>query len=110
MKKDLFSEYNKIVRDKPVVFESQSVILPNGIIVECEEDRIFGNVIVTARMVGSKEIYAIQVDRGTTKLLRRTRILNKLRGAGTTTKQMIQNVAESFSNGQVEIVEYNDLG
>jgi len=62
MKKDLFSEYNKMVRDKPVVFESQSVMLPNGIIVECEEDRIFGNVIVTARMVDSKEMYAIQVD------------------------------------------------
>lgn len=62
MKKDLFSEYNKMVRDKPVVFESQSVMLPNGIIVECEEDRISGNVIVTARMVDSKEMYAIQVD------------------------------------------------
>jgi len=39
---------------------------------------------------------------------RRTRIMSKLRGAGTTTKQMIKNVAESFSNGQVEIIEYNE--
>lgn len=39
---------------------------------------------------------------------RRTRIMSKLRGAGTTTKKMIQNVAESFSNGQVEIIEYNE--
>ncbi|MDF2984724.1 MAG: hypothetical protein K0R50_234 [Eubacterium sp.] len=38
---------------------------------------------------------------------RRTRILSKLRGAGTTTKQMIKNVAESFSNGQVDIIEHN---
>jgi len=39
---------------------------------------------------------------------RRTRIISKLRGAGTTTVAMIQNVAESFSNGQVEIIEYNE--
>lgn len=37
---------------------------------------------------------------------RRTRILSKLRGAGTTTKEMIQNVSESFSNGEVTILEY----
>jgi hypothetical protein len=33
--------------------------------------------------------------------------MSKLRGAGTTTKAMIQNVAESFSNGEVTILEYN---
>jgi len=38
---------------------------------------------------------------------RRTRIMSKMRGQGTTTKKMIQNVAESFSNGTVSIIEYN---
>ena len=38
---------------------------------------------------------------------RRTRIMSKLRGSGTTTKQMIENVAESFTNGQVTILEHN---
>lgn len=38
---------------------------------------------------------------------RRTRIMSKLRGAGTTTKEMIQNVSESFSNGEVTILEYS---
>lgn len=38
---------------------------------------------------------------------RRTRIMSKLRGQGTSTKKMIQNVAESFSNGEVSIIEYN---
>lgn len=38
---------------------------------------------------------------------RRTRVMSKLRGAGTTTKEMIKNVAESFSNGEVEIIENN---
>jgi len=39
---------------------------------------------------------------------RRTRIMSKLRGQGTTTKAMIKNVAESFSNGEVTILEYNN--
>ena len=38
---------------------------------------------------------------------RRTRIMSKLRGQGATTKAMIENVAESFSNGDVAIIEYN---
>ena len=38
---------------------------------------------------------------------RRTRIMSKLRGQGTTTKAMIENVAESFSNGDVTIIEYS---
>jgi len=39
---------------------------------------------------------------------RRTRIMSKLRSAGTTTVEMIKNVAQSFSNGEVEIIEKND--
>lgn len=36
---------------------------------------------------------------------RRSRIIAKLRGQGTTTVQAIQNVAASFSNGEVEVTE-----
>ena len=39
---------------------------------------------------------------------RRSRIMSKMRGAGTTTAQMIKNVCESFYNGQVEIIEHFD--
>lgn len=37
---------------------------------------------------------------------RRTRILSKLRGAGTTTIAMLKNVSESFSDGAADILEY----
>lgn len=36
---------------------------------------------------------------------RRSRVKSKLRGAGVTTVAMIQSVAESFSNGAVEVTE-----
>ena len=37
---------------------------------------------------------------------RRGRILSKLRGTGTVTKTMMKNVAKSFINGDIEIIEY----
>lgn len=38
---------------------------------------------------------------------RRTRILSRLRGRGTITISLIENVAESFNNGTVEVIEDN---
>jgi len=37
---------------------------------------------------------------------RRSRILARLRGQGTTTAESIRNVAASFSNGEVEVTEH----
>ena len=37
---------------------------------------------------------------------RRSRILARLRGTGTVTKTMMKNVAKSFVNGEIEIIEY----
>ena len=36
---------------------------------------------------------------------RRGRVLSKLRGTGTVTKAMMKNVAKSFVNGEIEIIE-----
>lgn len=48
----------------------------------------------------------IEVDVSRPTAFRRTRVLSKLRGQGTTTVVMIQNVAESFSNGAVDVIEH----
>lgn len=48
----------------------------------------------------------IPVDVAKPLAYRRARVESKLRGQGTVTKAMIQNVAESFSNGQVEVLEH----
>ena len=39
---------------------------------------------------------------------RRSRIRAKLRGAGVTTVAMVKNVAESFSDGAVDVTEHPD--
>lgn len=53
-----------------------------------------------------EKAYGLKTDLSKPYDHRRTRILSKMRGQGSTTKTMIQNVAESFSNGQVEVIEY----
>ncbi|GKX29201.1 hypothetical protein SH1V18_16810 [Vallitalea longa] len=40
--------------------------------------------------------------------LRREIIIAKIRGAGTTTKQLIKNVAVAYSGGEVDVIEYPD--
>ena len=52
--------------------------------------------------------YGIKIDANKDYSLRRSRVMSKMRGTGTTTVEMIKNVAESFVNGLVEIVEHNE--
>lgn len=49
----------------------------------------------------------LETDVSKSNTYRRERIMSKLRGAGTTTTALIKNVAESFSNGEVAIIEHN---
>lgn len=53
-------------------------------------------------------ILGIETESGKEAALRRSVIMAKLRGSGTTTVAMLQNVSESFVNGETEIVEHND--
>lgn len=50
---------------------------------------------------------ALGLKNGTEKQIefRRSRVVAKLRGRGTTTVALIQEVAESFSNGEVDVAE-----
>ena len=52
--------------------------------------------------------YGIKTDVSKDYEFRRSRIKSKMRGCGTTTKELIKNMAESFVNGKVEITEHND--
>ena len=54
-----------------------------------------------------EKAYGIITDLSKSYDFRRSRIKSKRRSQGVTTVTMIKNVAESFSNGEVEIIEYN---
>lgn len=47
----------------------------------------------------------LSADGSESLLSRRSRIKTRLRGQGTTTKEMIKNVCSSFVNGEVEVTE-----
>ncbi|PHV72191.1 hypothetical protein CS063_01580 [Sporanaerobium hydrogeniformans] len=52
-------------------------------------------------------IFGLSVDVSKSTTFRRERIKAKIAGTGTTTKQMIEDVAKSYSNGEVEVIEDN---
>jgi hypothetical protein len=49
----------------------------------------------------------LETDISKSNTYRRERVMSKLRGSGTATTALIRNVAESFSNGEVTIIEHN---
>lgn len=50
-------------------------------------------------------LYGIEVDVTKSDVFRRERILAKIRGIGTVTKQMIIDTAAAYSNGAVDVIE-----
>ena len=54
-----------------------------------------------------ENLLGLAVDVSKSEEFRRERIRAKISGVGTTTKQMIEDVSRSYSNGEVEVIEDN---
>ena len=67
-------------------------------------DECFVNT-ASALLSRYEQIYGLQVDVSKSDEFRRERIRAKIRGTGTVTKQMLIDVARSYSNGEVEVIE-----
>ena len=52
-----------------------------------------------------EKIYGLSVDVSKTNQFRRERIKARAKGVGTITKKMLEDVAASYSNGEVEVIE-----
>ena len=52
-----------------------------------------------------EKIFGLSIDINKNDEFRRERLKAKVRGSGTTTKKLIEQVAASFSNGEVEVIE-----
>ena len=55
-----------------------------------------------------ERIYGIEPDTTKPYDYRRSRLMSKMRGIGTVTAQMLANVAASYANGEVQVIEHND--
>lgn len=67
-------------------------------------DECFVNT-ASALLSRYEKIYGLEVDVSKSDEFRRERIRAKIRGTGTVTKQLIKDVARSYSNGEVEVTE-----
>ena len=84
--------------------------------IELEVDRLKGQVSLTENqffvVLADKNLQKHEQDVGLITDLstdldtRRGRVMSKLRGTGTVSKTMLKNVAASFVNGDIEIIEY----
>lgn len=84
-----------------------------GLNLEC--DKLSSDVIDTENqffvVLTDRELWryeqdlGIAVENNLSAEARRGRILSRLRGTGTVTKDMIRNVANSFVNGEIDIIE-----
>lgn len=54
-----------------------------------------------------EQLLGLDVDVTQSDTYRRERIIAKMAGSGTSTKEMIRSVAANYSNGEVEIIEDN---
>jgi len=98
-------------RNSPEAVEVQNVFQKWIEHLHLERDSLYDQFRVRSATWGLREwekALGIIVDESISYEFRRSRIESKLRGFGTTTKEMIINVAASFSNGEVEVYEHNE--
>jgi len=94
--------------DSPEVVRIQTAIQEQVTALRSARDSLMEQLLVNTATWGLnawERALAVKTDAAAPVAYRRTRILSKLRGAGTTTVAMIKNVAESFSSGEVDIIE-----
>ncbi len=109
----LMDYYQDFYKDSPEVQTLQQAFTQEGErLLAAREDSVQQLDIRTATWGLNfwENAYGIATDISKEVDFRRSVVLSKIRGQGTATKQMIENLAASFSNGQVEIIEYPSQG
>ena len=93
----------------PYVTELQGAFTGRASAVEAAKNDLFAQFVLETATWGLpiwEQAYGLEADVTKPLPYRRSRVRSKMRSAATTTPAMIRNVAESFSNGQVEVIEY----
>ena len=86
---------------------ANELTLLNGRLVDLNNQFYVGTV--TTALERWEKQFGIKVNTGLTLAARRNRILAKIRGQGTSTKEMIKSVAKSFiGDKEVDIIEHNE--
>lgn len=105
----LIARYQDFYAGSPEFVDLQEALEPEALALWEARDGLLDQLDVETASWGLKyweQTLGIPVDEAKALDYRRSRIKSRLRGAGVTTVALIQNVAESFSNGAVAVTEY----
>lgn len=104
----LIQRYPEFLQKGAEFADIQAAIEPERLALWQAQDVLCDQLNVDTATWGLKsweEALGIPVEVAKDTAFRRSRVKSKLRGVGVTTVAMIQSVAESFSNGDVEVTE-----
>ena len=104
----LIQRYPEFLQKGAEFADIQAAIEPERLALWQARDGLCDQLCVDTATWGLKsweEALGIPVEVAKETDFRRSRVKSKLRGAGVTTVAMVQSVAESFSNGDVEVTE-----
>lgn len=105
----LIARYPDFLAGSAEFRDIQAALEPEVLALWAARDSVLDQLCAETATWGLKyweQTLGIPVEEGKDVGFRRSRIRAKLRGACVTTVAMIQNVAESFSNGTVAVTEY----
>ena len=108
----LISKYPDFYINSPEFVDIQAALEPEILELWNAKNSILAQLDVETATWGLKfweQTIGIAVDESKDLNHRRSTIKAKLRGAGTTTLEMVKSIAESFSNGKVELIEHSAI-
>lgn len=107
----LLAKYPEYLQKGAEFADIQQALEPEVLALWQARDGMMDQLNVDSATWGLKyweQALGIPVELAKPAAFRRSRVRSKLRGVGVTTVAMIQNVAESFSNGAVAVTELSE--
>lgn len=108
---DLKTLLPPVYNDNKTMHELQDIISHDVNIIASRFDETIDQCFVktaTDLLSRYEKIHGLSVDVTKSDTFRRERIIAKAKGTGTITKKMLEDVAKSYSNGDVEVIENHE--
>ena len=105
---DLMNYLPPVYENNETMIELQHILSSKINLLATDRDKIINECFIgTASNLLSRyeKLYGLTVDITKSDTFRRERLKARAKGTGTVTKQMLENVAASYSNGEVEVIE-----
>lgn len=98
-------------KDTKEVINIQNALENERLVLERKLKTLINDLfVITSENINEWEKFVgIKVDVTKPLEFRKNNVIARIRGKGTTTKELIKNVSESYANAEVDVVENNNL-